>query len=52
MRFSQKKLHLFVFFIQPHLPSSRKVDRKIEAYPSSPQIKWRGRQWAPAIAAL
>ena len=51
MRFFQKKSHLFVFFIQPHLSSSRKVDREIEAPPSSHQLKWRGCQWVPAIAS-
>ena len=34
MRFSQKKLHLFVLFIQPHLSSLRTVDREIEAPPA------------------
>ena len=51
MRFSQKKIHLFVF-LSSHLPTLRAVDRKPEAPPSSPQLKWRGRQWVPAIAEL
>ena len=46
------QLHLQrgIFISSPIYPAPRKVDRKIEAPPSSPQIKWRGRQWAPADA--
>ncbi len=51
MCFFQKKSHLFVFFIQPHLSSSRKVVRELEAPACSHQIKWRGCQWVPAIAS-